>query len=120
MSVSYISRTLELKNDIENRKSLMLRFMIEDIYAKATPKTPLRSNGLRTSVLRNVLGNVGTIEWRVPYASVQEKGYRKTKTGKIVEFQHYTTPGTGAHYAENAVKEVMDDILTYADKAGLV
>ena len=119
MTVKVQDNTPIVKDDIDVATALTIRLMLNDIHAISTPVTPLRDNGLRTSVLEYMdSGTKGIIEWRVPYASVQEKGYRvNPKTGERIYFSHYTTPGTGAHYAEDSV---MANASKYMEQGGLI
>lgn len=42
------------------------------------------------------------ITYKMPYAKVQYRGYRISKDGKKIDFQNYTTPGTGPHWDQRA------------------
>lgn len=118
MSVEYINKALEVQNTVDNNKGVTLRLMLEGIHRNANPITPLRDNGLRTSVLKTMEGtSKAIIEWREPYASYQERGMRADGTHIV---RNYTTPGTHAHYAEESVKKVMDNIQEYARQGGLI
>lgn len=86
-----------------------MRFMLDDIDRISAPKTPKRLGDLRRNKLKQVLGLHATIQWRQQYAAVQEDK----------QHQNYTTPGTGPHYAENAVKEVVSNAGKYFRRAGL-
>ena len=115
MSVDYVNNTALVKNEISNRKGIVLRLIGEDVHRRSNPITPLaETKMLRTAVVKNVVGNSKAfIEWRAPYAEYQERGYT---TGPVT---HYTTPGTHAHFAEESVKAVMDNLITYARQGGL-
>lgn len=107
----YIQLNTELVGEeLENRTLLANRLMLEDIYERSIPRTPMKSSNLRHNVSRRVEGKNAIIEWKERYAAAQELGGRRTKSGKFVEFKNYTTPGTGKDYAKNAVKESMVDI----------
>lgn len=82
-----------------------MRQMLEDIHRTSRPITPMKTGELRGDVKKNVSKRgsdvvVGEIEWARPYAWYQERGYT---SGPI---RNYTTPGTGAHFAETSVKTV--------------
>lgn len=81
-----------------------MRQLLEDIHRTSRPITPKLSGDLRGDVRKKVskLGHkvIGIIEWQRPYAWYQERGYTN---GPV---RRYTTPGTGAHFAEKSVKKV--------------
>lgn len=81
-----------------------MRQMIEDIHRVSRPGTPMLTGDLRQDVKKSTakVGNIvrGTIEWARPYSWYQERGYT---SGPV---KRYTTPGTHAHFAEQAVVEV--------------
>lgn len=114
--------TFEVQTDIKNALGLTIRLALEDIHRRSNPVTPLRDNGLRTSVLKTMPSlDRGVIEWKVPYAAVQEQGYRTDpRTGKTVMFTNYTTPGTGSGFAENSVKQTMQHFDEIAKQGGLI
>lgn len=122
MAVEIEDHTLEVEASVENALALTLRLATEDIHRRANDITPLRDNGLRTSVLKTMPNKTtAVIEWRVPYAAVQEQGYRTDpRTGKTVMFTNYTTPGTGPHFAENSVKATMNNFYEIAKQGGLI
>lgn len=116
MTVKFTSNIPRVKNATENDIGLAIRMMLEEIYLKSTPKTPKDKEDLRKRVLRTMQGNLkGTITWDSSYAAVQEQGFRRSKNG-IVYFRNYTTHGTGPHYANNAVKEIMGKLPEYIEK----
>jgi len=77
--------------------NLALRLTMDGIDKSAFPKTPKDRGELRKNIRKSVSAKKGRIEWSSRYAQYQERGY---SSGPI---RHYTTPGTGAHFAENAV-----------------
>lgn len=110
--------TFEVQSDIKNALGLTIRLALEDIHRRSNPVTPLRDNGLRTSVLKTMPSlDRGVIEWRVPYASYQERGMRADGTHVVT---HYTTPGTGSGFAENSVKQTMQHFDEIAKQGGLI
>lgn len=80
--------------------NLSLRMAMDDIDREAFSKTPKDKGELRKNLKKQVSGKRGTIEWTSNYAAYQERGY---SSGPI---RNYTTSGTGAHFAENAVRKV--------------
>lgn len=109
MSVTVVDNTPQFKADVQVKTSLALRFMLDAIDSASEATTPKRLGDLRRNKLKQVLGLHATIQWRQRYAAAQED----------VQHKHYTTPGTGAHYAENAVKRIVDSAATYFRRAGI-
>lgn len=85
------------------------RLIIEDVHRTSLHKTPMKNSYLRRDVEKTVVPETytGTIIWKVPYASYQERGMRADKTHIV---KHYTTPGTGKDFAKNAVKETLSHV----------
>lgn len=102
-------RTALVKQTVHRKGSLMLRRILDGIERAADPLTPKDTSDLRLNKLKQVLGLRAVIQWRQQYAAIQE-----TK-----QFQNYTTPGTGPHYASKAVKKVSGDLPKYAREANL-
>lgn len=120
MSVRLTDNSSRVKNTTEEGLGLAIRFMLEDIYAEATPHTPMKTGDLRARVLRTMEGNTkGIITWDSDYAGVQERGYRRGKNG-IVHFRHYTTSNTGPHYASDAVEDIVERLPEYIEKADIL
>lgn len=107
MSVKYTDNTAKINTDTVKGVNLAIRFMLDAIDKNAFYNTPKRLGNLRRDITKTVLGHQGTIVWGKKYAIYQE-----TK-----QYANYTTPGTGPHYAENAVKKVADDAESYFKKA---
>jgi hypothetical protein len=112
MPVRVQDNSLRVITDMHRGVNLALRFMLDDIDRTASPKTPKKEGSLRGDVLKRVLGLAGEIVWLKGYAAAQEVG---TTRGSPI--RNYTTPGTGAHYAENAVIEVAKRADTHFRKA---
>lgn len=94
---------------ITTKANIFLRFVADDIIKNSTPKTPKKTGRLRMDILKQVLGLKGKVLWGKNYAIYQE-----TK-----QFRHYTTSGTGPHYAENGVKKTVQNTNQIAKSAGL-
>lgn len=107
MSVKIKDNTAQINIEMQHGIPVAIRLMLEDIEREANPKTPRREGGLRKSIRRTVVGPHGEIEWAKEYAVFQEKK----------QYQNYTTPGTGPHFAENAVRKVVDNADYYFEKA---
>lgn len=110
MSVKVDDNTATIVTDSLKGANLALRFMLDDIDRVANPVTPKKEGNLRRDLFKSVQGLRGTIKWQKGYAAVQEKK----------QFKNYTTPGTGPHYAENAVKKVTARSQEYFKKARLI
>ena len=82
---------------VRNRVATTNRLLLEEAHAISLHRTPMKTGALRTMV---VDGETGEIRWNAPYAIYQEEK----------QFQNYTTPGTGPHFAESAVQGAMDKI----------
>lgn len=109
MSYRKTTNTALILSETNSNTSLALRFMIEDIHRIANPKTPKDKGNLRADVIKSVNGLRGRIEWSKEYAVYQE--YK--------QFTNYTTSGTGPHYAENSVVDVVQRSRSYFRKAGI-
>lgn len=109
MSVSVTDRTPAVRADFQRKANLALRLMLDAIDRTSLARTPKRHGDLRNNKLKQVLGLHAVIQWRQRYAAIQED----------IQHRNYTTPGTGSHYAQNAVREVVRDAQTYFRKAGL-
>lgn len=103
MSVKVTDNSAEVNFKAKSNASLALRQITDDIIRISGPKTPRRSGDLRNRVLKQVLGLNAKVAWQTDYAIYQE-----TK-----QFGHYTTPGTGPHFAENAVRTVVNNSNKY-------
>ena len=114
MGVEFKSNTAQIKNELEEKTQLMVRLMIEDVHRRSTTKAPMKEGALRAMVAKQIQGKAGIIEWKAPYAEYQERGYT---SGPV---RHYTTPGTQAHFAEESVQEVMNNLPEYITKVGIV
>lgn len=97
-------------NQLKVRTNVFLRLMTDEIVRNSDPKTPKQTGDLRRSILKQVLGTSAVVVWNKEYATRMEK----------IQFQNYTTPGTGPHYAENAVKAAYKDSERVARNAGLI
>lgn len=109
MSVQVKDHTNQIKSEFDQKASIFLRIMADEIVNISTPKTPKKTGRLRMDVLRQVLGLHGKIVWDKKYAVQQE----------VKQFKNYTTPGTGPHYAENSVKIGVGRTNAVAKRAGL-
>lgn len=102
--------TNEVIKSIETNASIFLRLIADKIVSISTPKTPKKTGRLRMDVIKQVLGLNGKIKWGKNYAVYQEKK----------QFKNYTTPGTGPNYAENSVKEGINETGNVARRANLI
>lgn len=109
MSVRITDNTPRVKSDAERRYNIAIRLMIDAIDQESIPNTPKDKGDLRNNKLKQVLGSHGKIAWLQHYSVFQESK----------QFVHYTTSGTGPHFAEKAVKKVTSDAAKYFRQAGL-
>ena len=100
----------KIQNDKKLKSSIFLRALTDEVVTTSTPKTPMRTGRLRMDVVKQVLGLKGKIVWGKNYAIYQESK----------QYRNYTTPGTGPHFAENSVKEVVRNSESIAKKVGLI
>lgn len=117
MSVQVIDFTPDIRNKTKQRASVFLRMICDNVVQISTPKTPRDLGNLSRDVLRQVSGLHGSIEWRKVYASYQERG-KRADGSRVVK--RYTTPGTGPHFAENAVRRAVENTNAVAKLANLI
>lgn len=103
--------TNRVNSESDNKLTLAIRFALDDIHRESNSNTPKLTGALRANIRKTVSGTKGKIRWGQKYAEYQERGYT---TGKV---RRYTTAGTGAHFAENAVRKVAKDPIKYLRKA---
>lgn len=110
MSVKIEHRENNVITALKFKVAIANRLIIEDIHRTSLPKTPMKNSYLRRDVEKTVVPETytGTIIWKVPYASYQERGRRAYGPPHIVK--NYTTPGTGKDFAKNAVKGTMSHV----------
>lgn len=109
MSVVINDYTPKIEADINQKASIFLRFMTDEIVKNSTASTPKKTGRLRNDILKQVLGLKGRIIWGKNYAIYQEKK----------QYTNYTTPGTGPNFAENAVKNAVSLTSKIAEMVGL-
>lgn len=110
MSVRLEDNTKLLEHQIKVRANIFLRKVADEIVSRSEPNTPKKTGSLRRSTLKTVNGLKGRVEWRKAYAArLEEK-----------RFRNYTTPGTGPHYAEDAVRATVKDTKIIARRARLI
>jgi hypothetical protein len=95
MSVSYTDNTVFIQAQQRQTAAIGLRLLMSEIARFSEPKTPRRYGSLRRNKTIQVLGLTAALRWNVKYAAKQES----------TKYRHYTTAGTGPHFAENAVRK---------------
>lgn len=100
MSVKVTDNTRKINVDTERQASLFLRLFMDKAEEIADPITPKDTGRLRMDKIKQVLGLHGVMVWGKEYAAPQERGI----VGKGYPVRHYTTAGTGAHYAFRAIQ----------------
>lgn len=109
MSVKIEHRENNVITALKFKVAIANRLIIEDIHRTSLHNTPMFSSQLRRDVTKTVVPETytGTIIWKVPYASYQERGSRADGSHVV---RNYTTPGTGKDFAKNAVKGTMSHV----------
>lgn len=102
--------TGQINGSLQQKASIFLRTMADELVSISKPKTPKKSGRLRMDILKQVLGLKGKVVWGKGYAIYQE-----TK-----QFRNYTTPGTGPKFAEKSAKELPNRTNNVAKKVGLI
>lgn len=115
MSVKVTDYGGKVSLQINGNAAIFLRYFMDDVDKRAFPITPKKEGRLRESPMKQVLGLHGRMEWKKVYALPQEAGVIR---GHPV--RHYTTPGTGPHFAEKAVKAAVQAAETTMRKARLL
>lgn len=110
MSYTIEDNNKSIYQDTAQKASIFLRQIGEEIVRMSTPITPMKTGALRRDVLKEVLGLKGKVEWRKPYAAIQE----------VKQFKRYTTSGTGPHFAEKAAREIANKTAGIAKVSGLI
>lgn len=95
---------------LQQKASIFLRLMSEQIVKDSEPNTPKKSGRMRMDIVKQVLGLSGKIKWGKNYAVYQE----------AKQFKNYSTPGTGPHFAQNAAEGSINKTSDVAKKAGLI
>lgn len=103
MVVKIIDNTPKIKNEVNKGSIIAIRNMARDVVKIANPKTPSNTTQLRQSVKITQMGKNIQIQWKAKYAIFQEEK----------QYKHYTTAGTGPHFARNAVEQVQRDSEKY-------
>ena len=136
MAYKINDNTVRMQVQMKTNLPLALRFMANDVKREAEPNTPKKSGMLRANVRINTGRQRASIRWGQKYAAAQEIGHMTVKAARVVtpdgggsfftlkpgryNFKNYTTPGTGPHFAENAVKKVSRRHMRYFRQARVV
>lgn len=105
-----------VRQKILARGNTFLRFFGERAVEISTPKTPYKVGDLSKNIVIQVHNLRYIIIWAMEYASFQERGSRRDGSHKV---KNYTTPGTGPHFAKNAIKQALGEIGSIKRRAGL-
>lgn len=103
------SNVAEIVSSTKLKASIFLRSAEDAIDNEANPNTPKKFGNLRNDLVKSVTGLVGKIVWGKNYAIYQESK----------QYKNYSTPGTGPHFAENAVKKVASQTDNLAKSSNL-
>lgn len=110
MAVKITDYSAKIESDLLQKGSLFLRLAAEEVVNLSQRKTPKKTGRLRMDVIKQALGNNAKIIWGKKYAIYQEEK----------QFKKYTTPGTGPHFARNAINDVVKNTNGLVKKAGLI
>lgn len=95
---------------MQNRIPLFGEFIATDIRRRSVLITPTKFGNLHLQISITNYGTSTIISWIMPYAAYQERGMRADGTHII---KNYTTPGTGPHFAQITVHEVIPQYGTF-------
>lgn len=98
------------------------------------PLTPKKTSALRRSIITRTMANRGEVGWRSEYAQPQNQGYHTITEKRVVNidgrfvtlhpgvyhYRHYTTPGTGPHFANIAYTKTLSEMPAVLRELGLV
>jgi len=117
----FISAKAYFSNKIDYNKTVLIRAETAlpqefiRIYKKnVVAITPKKTGALRRSIITQASGNQANISWRSRYARAQNEGGHN---GAV--YRNYTTPGTGAHFANIAYKKTMAQMPAVVRELGL-
>jgi len=110
MSVTITDNTPAVKSGLQQKASIFLRSMADEMVYISTPKTPKKTGRLRMDILKQVLGLKGKVVWGKNYGIFQE-----TK-----QFKNYSTAGTGPHFAEDSARKLPIETEKIAKRSGLI
>lgn len=100
---------------VEDVMDTAMSRMIQDIATVAKIKAPFKHGDLTKEIKPERVAKFKYIVLvNLEYAAYQEKGERADGTHKI---RKYTTPGTGAHFLENAGDQVVEQVDDYLKQA---
>lgn len=118
MSYKIKSNSQQIQKELQQNAATFLRAMADKIIDIGRPITPASTKNprLKNDILRQVLGSNLIMKWDKKYAAYQERGRRLDGSRPI---KHYTTPGTGAHFAERSVHEAIKHTHEIAKLSGL-
>jgi hypothetical protein len=71
-----------------------------DAMKDTTGMTPFKKGELRTKRRIVPTGTGALAQWFAQHAAAQNAGRRTTKTGKVVIFKNYSTPGTSKGFVQ--------------------
>lgn len=108
MAYRYNSKVRYVQAKTELGMQMAIRLALEDIRRTAEPLTPRRTGELRSSAI--IRQSEGVVQWTADHAEILENK----------EFSNYTTPGTGAHFAERAVRQVEQRFDQHLRAAGVI
>lgn len=109
MTVIIHDNTNEVLKTLDQKSNIFLRMASDEVVKISIPNTPKKTGRLRMDIVKQVLGLKGKIVWGKNYGVFQE----------LKQFKKYSTPGTGPHFAENAINAMIKLTSKIAKAAGL-
>ena len=110
MNYTLKSHVQAIESDALVRASIFLRGIADEVIKIAEPNTPSDTGRMKKDIIRQVTGLKAKIKWGKKYAIYQE----------TTQFKQYTTPGTGPHFAENAINQAIASTNIIAKRSGLI
>lgn len=108
MAVRIQSNVPQIITQTDLGMEFAIRLALDDIQRTARPMTPMKTGELRSSSV--IRANEGVVNWTADHAGILENK----------EFSNYTTPGTGPHFAERAVRQVEQRFDQHLRAAGVI
>ncbi len=136
----FLSTAAFFENHIPGNNMLLIRAetalpaeFVKRYKANAVAITPRKTGALRRSIITQQLGASAQVSWRSAYAGAQNQGFHTVTSRRVVNidgrfvtlmpgihrYSRYTTPGTGAHFANIAYAKTVDEMPAVIRELGL-
>lgn len=118
MGFKIVDKTIKFVESVEGANDRSLAKMSSDIERLAKQTVPHDKGPLQTSGRHERMGkNWYRVIFNKEYAEYQERGMRADGTHVV---KHYSKPGKGPHYLENAGRKISAKINEYLRNEGSV